>query len=112
MATQPFTNKGDQLMVGALITWNVMANGDSGAATPAGLWSGSYFQATGTFGAGGSVQIEGSNDGSTWVKLSPTALVAAGYFAALGAGERPAYVRPHVTAGDGTTAIVVSGYFR
>lgn len=68
-----------------------------------------FFTATGTFGSGGSVQLEGSNDGVNWFKLSPAALTAAGSFAALGVTEVPKYIRPNVTAGDGTTSITVIG---
>lgn len=99
-------------LTGATLAWVALKNGDTGTPTPAGLWSASYFQATGTWGVGGSVQLEGSIDGQTWVKLSPAALVAAGFFTALGAGERPKFVRPNCTAGDGTTSIVVTGYLR
>jgi len=72
-------------------------------------WASAFFQVTGTFGAAGSVQLEGSEDGQTWVKLSPAALTGAGAFAALGATERPRYIRPHVTNGDGTTSLTVAG---
>lgn len=65
-------------------------------------------QASGTFGSGGSVQLEGSNDGVNWVKLSPAALTSAGMTTTLGAEERPRYIRPNVTAGDGTTSLTVS----
>lgn len=95
-----------------LFTWAALANTgitSHGQPVPFGSWGGSYFQATGTFGSGGSVQLEGSNDGVTWVKLSPAALTGAGAFAPLGAAEKPRYLRPNVTAGDGTTAIVVTG---
>lgn len=67
-------------------------------------------QVTGTFGAGGSVQIEGSNDGgATWHVLNDpqgTALVftAAKTEAIL---ENTQLIRPNVTAGDGTTLLNV-----
>ena len=96
------------------ITWSAMPNiGIPSNGQPIALagWASAFFQATGTWGAGGSVQLKGSNDGQTWVRLSPIALVAAGLFAALEAGERPAFIRPKVTAGDGTTAITVTGTF-
>jgi hypothetical protein len=96
---------------GSTVTWAAVPNGNQGDSI-AEDWASAFFQVTGTFGAGGSVQIEGSNDGSTWVKLSPAALTAAGLFAALGATERPKFVRPNVTAGDGTTALTVTGFLR
>lgn len=67
-----------------------------------------WFTATGTFGAAGSIQLEGSNDGVNWFKLSPAALTAAGSFT-LAVNECPKYIRPNCTAGDGTTAITVIG---
>lgn len=70
-----------------------------------------FFQATGTFGTGGSVQLEGSNDGVNFYKLSAAALTAPGVFAPLGPAERPKYIRPNVTAGDGTTSITITGFF-
>ncbi|MHB8816143.1 MAG: hypothetical protein ACYDAE_23165 [Steroidobacteraceae bacterium] len=91
-------------------TWTAVPNGNQG-----GGWQmrpsyrTAWFTATGTWGAAGSVQLEGSNDGTNWFKLSPAALTAAGSFAALGVTEVPKYIRPNVTAGDGTTAITVIG---
>jgi hypothetical protein len=38
-------------------------------------------------------------------------LTAAGFFAALGIMEHPRFIRPNVTAGDGTTSLTVTGYF-
>jgi len=66
-------------------------------------------QVDGTFGAGGNVTIQGSNDGTTWATLSDpqgTALVISG--AGIKAiSENPLYIRPLVAAGDGTTALNV-----
>lgn len=93
------------------LTWGPMANGDTGQASPEGCWSQAWGTATGTFGVAGSVQLEGSNDGTNWFKLSPAALTAAGSFL-LAAQERPRFIRPHVTAGDGTTALIVIVKFK
>lgn len=91
--------------------WNLV-NGQSGTRFPSIPGYETVFtQVTGTFGSGGSVQMEGSNDGFNWVKLSPTALTSAGFFAALGANERPKYVRPNCTAGDTTTNLTVTAWF-
>lgn len=68
----------------------------------------------GTFGSGGSCTIQGSNkpteDGTTMVTLHKTDLSAltftsAGCFTIL---ENPLWLRAIVTAGDGTTALIVS----
>lgn len=89
-------------------TWGPMANGDVGQGWRLAPFLSAWFTATGTWGAGGSVQLEGSNDGTNWFKLSPAALTAAGSFA-LAVNEHPVFIRPNVTAGDGTTAITVIG---
>lgn len=91
-------------------TWAAMPNGNQGDAG-GGNYLEASFTATGTFGAGGSVRLEGSQDNVNWFALSPAALTAAGIFAPLGAAEHPKYIRPSVTAGDGTTAITVVGFF-
>lgn len=98
-------------------TWPALGNGAAGGQSPVGSpplsYSSAFFVATGTIGAAGSVQLEGSADGLSWMKLSPAALTSLpGAFASLGAQERPRFIRPHVTNGDGTTAITVSGTFR
>ena len=95
---------------GIAITWPALANAAAGDAVSPLPCRGATFEATGTFGSGGSVQIEGSNDGVNFYKLSPAALTAAGVFAT-GTMELTKFMRPHVTAGDGTTAIVVAGRF-
>ncbi len=97
---------------GYLATWTAIANGAQGDQLSPASWQSAFFQATGTFGSGGSVRLEGSNDGANWFPLSPAALTAPGSFAPLGANEKPQYVRPNVTAGDGTTAIAVTAFYR
>lgn len=98
-------------MDGSTVVWPLVPNGNQGDAV-AEDWLTASFQVAGTFGAGGSVQMEGSNDNAAWVKLSPAALVAAGFFAPLAVNERPKYIRPNVTAGDGTTALTVTGFLK
>ena len=101
---------------GQLVTYTALVNGKAGVSYPdlgqpnpaPGGYESITMQAVGTFGAGGSIQLEGSNDGATWAKLSPAALTSAGFTVSLGAGERPRYIRPNVTAGDGTTSITAS----
>lgn len=68
-------------------------------------------QVSGTFGAGGSVLMEGSNDGVTYFQLKDQggtliALTAAG-LVGFQPGILPRFVRPRVTAGDGTTSLTV-----
>lgn len=93
-----------------LITWSGLLNGDDGAAAQWTDFADRCFQVTGTFGAGGSLTIEGSNDGTNWSILSdpqgnPLTFTTGRIEQAL---ELPRYVRPRVTAGDGTTNLVAT----
>lgn len=62
-------------------------------------------QVSGTWGAGGTAVIEGSNDGVTYVTLFTAQGVAASFTAnsIKQIVEVPRYARCRVTAGDGTT---------
>lgn len=63
-------------------------------------------QVVGTFGTGGEVQIEGSNDGgTTWGRLRDPqgTLLAIQDSNLVLVGESPLLIRPVVSAGDGTT---------
>jgi hypothetical protein len=67
-------------------------------------------QVQGTFGASGSVSVEGSNDGVNYHTLRDPqgvslTFTAAGLKAVL---ELTRFIRPRVTAGDGTTALTVT----
>lgn len=72
-------------------------------------------QVLGTFGAGGSVTLQGSNDGgTTWATLTDQGgnnltFTAAGLKHVQQLTE---YIRPLVTAGDGTTSLTVYVFFR
>jgi hypothetical protein len=97
------------------LQWGPMANGDVGT-TPmdVSVYSDVSFQATGTFGVGGSVAVEGSNDGTNFAALhnaqgTTIAITSAGISAVL---EAVAKSRPHVTAGDGNTTMTVTGFYR
>ena len=63
----------------------------------------------GTFGSGGTVKIQGSNDGTNWIDLTDTRgntiSKIATYLGTI--AENPRYIRPFVSAGDGTTDIDV-----
>jgi hypothetical protein len=75
-------------------------------------------QLSGTLGTGGAVTMQGSNDGTNWGDLhtggylasddsEPLVLLnAVGMIRRL--VERPLFVRPKVTAGDGDTDLVVT----
>lgn len=92
--------------------WGPMANGDVGLPENLFAYSNLTVQVKGTFGVGGSVSIEGSNDGgTTWVTLFDNRGAGAALtFTAAGlrsVNDRPLQMRPNVTAGDGTTALTI-----
>ena len=90
------------------IKWAAVPNGNQGDGVQLGYYADRTVQVVGTFGAGGSVTIQGSNDGgTTWATLSDQ---AAGALTFTSTGLRqilqlPHMIRPSVTAGDGTTAL-------
>lgn len=90
--------------------WLAIPNGNQGSAAALNVYHDRTVQVLGTFGVGGSVSIQGSNDGgTTWVILNDP-LGNALTFTAAGLkpiSALPHKIRPSVTAGDGTTAIDV-----
>ena len=59
----------------------------------------------GTFGSGGTVHLQGSNDGTNWIALTDpqgNAITKTATFVEM-VTELTRYVRPFVSAGDGTT---------
>jgi hypothetical protein len=100
--------------LGYLATWTGLTTAlGTGIPETFAAWERCFTQVSGTIGAGGSIQLEGSNDGVNWIKLSPAAITASlpAFFAPLAANENPVYIRPHVTAGDGTTLLTVTAWF-
>lgn len=93
-------------------TWLAIPNGNDGSTLSAASLSDKSVQVTGTFGVGGSISIEGSNDGgTTWAILNdsrgegnPLTFTSADLRQIL---ENCQLVRPRVTAGDGTTSLNV-----
>ncbi len=95
---------------GHVVAWGTLGNGVSG--TPLQMIGSAdrSVQVEGTFGAGGTVLIEGSNDGVNYRTLhdpggTALSITSAGIVAVL---EISAFVRPRVSAGDGSTAIDVT----
>lgn len=110
------------------IYWQALVNGDTGQPVPFAEWADRTVHAwanqidtaaASVIGAGGSVSIEGSNDyqpvansdgdpanAGTWIVLTDQNGVAMTYTAVAlkQMTEAPLWIRPHVTAGDGTTA--------
>lgn len=98
-----------------LATWASMANGDTGVGVDLQDYATVTFGVTGTLGAGGSATIEGSNDGGTnFVALTNQAgtTIAKTALGMAAVAEQPGMVRPHVTAGDGTTALICTATLR
>lgn len=99
---------------GVRVVWAGLLNGDNGAPVQLPGYADKSFQSAGTFGAAGSVQPEGSNDNISFFQLkSPTYTGIAHTSAGLDAiTEACIFVQPHVTAGDGTTNLTVTMWFR
>lgn len=92
-----------------LHSWTGLGNGDTGKPVRVSHLADKTVMLDGTFGSGGSVDIEGSMDNSTWEVLTDpqgnaitltTATVEA-------ISENTRFIRPNVTAGDGTTSLNV-----
>lgn len=92
------------------ITWSGLLNGDTGTGVLIPYSEGMCFQVAGTFGSGGSVTLKGSNDGTNYIALTdPQGNAITKTSAAIEqVEEKPLYIRPEVTAGDGTTDLVVT----
>jgi hypothetical protein len=104
-----------------VVAWTPMANGDTGLPFQGAASPDRSVTVTGTFGAGGSVSMQGSNDvtapaagATTWLALSDAQGVALAVTAAKveTVAEFTNWIRPAVTAGDGTTALTVTMYAR
>jgi hypothetical protein len=90
-------------------TWPAMQNGDDGQPIELANFADRSVQVFGVFGAGGNVRIEGSLDGTNYAPLTDpqgnaldinTAKIEA-------IVELVRWIRPVVTAGDGSTALTV-----
>lgn len=91
--------------------WLAVPNGNQGSAEAVGAYPDKSVQVEGTFGTGGSVTIQGSNDGGTTWETLHDPLGAALTFTAAGLKqvlEGVDQIRPTVTAGDGTTSLNIS----
>ena len=111
MATIPNQNSATGNTRGVVVQWGPLANGDDGEAIPFSQYADKSVQVTGTFGAGGSVRFEGSNDGGTnWAPLTDVQGNALDFTSARikQVTEVTALTRPRVTGGDGSTSLTVS----
>lgn len=92
-----------------IIGWSGLLNGDTGTPVEMIDYPDKTVTITGTFGAGGSITMQGSNDNSNWFAITDpqgnaVTKTAAGMELMI---ECPRYLRPNVTAGDGTTNLAV-----
>lgn len=96
-------------MPACIIGWTGLLNGDTGAAVELVDYADKTVTITGTFGTGGTLVLQGSNDGTNWFSLTdPQANAISKTAAAMEIVlEAPRYIRPNVTAGDGTTSLTV-----
>ena len=99
------------------ISWSGLANGDTGQPIPIAGHSDKTVHIYGTFGAGGTVALEGSNDprvlsdpgNAVWTTMNDAQALS------LSATseridmviENPRFIRPNASAGDGTTDLTV-----
>lgn len=92
-----------------IITWTGLLNTDTGSAIELVDYPDKTVTITGTFGTGGTLVMQGSNDGTNWFSLTdPQANAISKTAAAMEAIlEAPRYMRPNVTAGDGSTSLTV-----
>lgn len=96
---------------GSMATWALLTTtNDIGAAFQSAVWSDRSVQVTGTFGAGGNVKILGSNDGTNYAILTDPQGNALDITAAKieQITEVTQFIKPQVTAGDGTTSVTVT----
>jgi hypothetical protein len=94
-----------------IIKWTGLTttNNDGAPYILAGKYADKNAQVLGTFGVGGSVAVEGTNQitSADWVALNDPAQAVIAITAAKVKQilENTLQIRPHVTAGDGTTSL-------
>jgi hypothetical protein len=89
--------------------WSSLLTGETGDKADLSKWPTKSIQISGTAGAGGSVNIQGSNDGTNWSSLQSAtgdslATAAPGMYSI---DQNTQHIRPLVVAGDGTTNLKV-----
>lgn len=92
-----------------LVTWSGLLNGEAGDALTLPFYADKTVQILGTFGSGGTIVIEGSNDGTNYATLTDPSdnALSKGAASIETIMQNPLYIRPRVTAGDGTTNLTV-----
>ena len=92
-----------------VVGWAALANGDAGEAISFSQYTDKSVQVVGAFGVGGVLRFEGSNNGTNWAPLTDPQGNPLDFQATKieMVSEATAWVRPRVTAGDGTTSLTV-----
>lgn len=95
---------------GVSISWRFMHNGDVGLPVDMLAFADRSIQVEGTFGAGGNLEIQGSNDGALFRALHDPLGVLLDITAASirQIMEVTFLMQPVVTAGDGSTSLTVT----
>lgn len=107
------TNLNNAFDRGHLTQWTPLTQTGLDSGQPASLFGEAdrSIQVTGTFGVGGNIIIEGSNDGTNYATLKDHLGVTLGTITAAGiysVDQCTQYIRPRVSAGDGTTSLTVT----
>lgn len=117
MATRTYTEQAKENINLSRVTWTGLTNATSDDGSPLFMddFADASIQVKGTFGTGGSVRIQGSNDGgTTWATLTDPQgndlNITAAKIEAI--TEFVEYIRPLITAGDGSTSLTVVLYRR
>jgi hypothetical protein len=99
------TDLGDAVIV----VWETLANGDTGEPIELIGYADRSYDISGTWGASGQCDVEGSNGGSNYFILNDPFGTVASLTGDNGVEitEATRYQRPNASAGDGTTALDV-----
>lgn len=96
------------------VSWANMKNADTGAPVSYPGYADKSIQVAGTFGSGGTMLAEGNNDGVNYAGLTDplgnTISITTAVVKAI--TEAVINVRPNCSAGDGTTNLTVTMFFR
>lgn len=92
-----------------IATWANLANGDDGEPIKFSQYADKSVQVIGTFGVGGTLLLEGSNNGTDWGTLTDPQGNNLSFATAKieMVTEATLFVRPRVSAGDVTTSLTV-----
>lgn len=110
--TQQFPIEGNHDFV--MVAWSGLTVNDTGAPFVLSQYADRSAQVEGTFGAGGVVVIEGTNDGINWRTLNDPYSIAISISTPKiqAISELVSKIRPRVISGDGTTSVTISMLMR